>query len=187
MKRSKVNKANRQKNKVNHRGGSKSFVRHRHDQRNLETNEEPTRVEFYRNMRYNKKKGWIHPQAEENYVRMVEIRSQPLQEGFVAPTDDEIVDNVLGVKSGYVLGLGRGELAPSRSDLADNHSEVVQLRRRAEEAEIHLQELREEQVAQHQAMATTCGNPTTTNGSPTTTNGRTKEDVGANYDAVSKF
>lgn len=85
---------------------------------------------------------------------MVELRLQPLQEGSVAPTDDEIVDSVLGVKSGYVRGLGHGELAPSRRDFTDNHSEVVQLRRRAEEAKLHLQELREEQVTQHETMGT---------------------------------
>lgn len=37
-------------------------------QRDPETGKEPDVVEFYRNMRWNNKKGWIAPEAEENYV-----------------------------------------------------------------------------------------------------------------------
>ncbi|KAF5207421.1 hypothetical protein FRX31_002992 [Thalictrum thalictroides] len=130
-------------------------------------------------MHYQDGKDWTDPTAEENYVRstfvsiilyyigifakpkishlqlqekMLQLRSQPpSDEGSsnVMLTDDEIADKVLGIRSGYVRGLGNCEVAPSRRlRVGSNHQEVEQLRRRrAEDAESHLDELRTTQAA----------------------------------------
>ncbi|KAF5197981.1 hypothetical protein FRX31_012432 [Thalictrum thalictroides] len=165
--------------------GSKSFEKNKFlvEEKDPITNEEPSRIEFYRLMHYQAGKGWTDPIAEENYVRntfvsiilyymsifakpkishlqlqekMLQLRSQPpSDEGSsnVMLTDDEIADKVLGIRSGYVRGLGNCEVAPSRRlRVGSNHQEVEQLRRRAEDAESHLDELRTTQAAQQRQI-----------------------------------
>ncbi|KAL5714359.1 hypothetical protein ACHQM5_016332 [Ranunculus cassubicifolius] len=146
------NKNNRKKQKVNHRGGCKSFVRHRYEQRNPETGEEPNQVEFYRNMRWCPQKGWVAPEAAENYERMVELQSQPIEDGGVELTDAEIAVKVLGKRSGYVLGLGHGEVAPSRKKAAYTSEEVNRLRTQNIEQNEELVRLREMSNAQQQMI-----------------------------------
>ena len=46
---------------------------------------------------------------------MIDMRSQPSSSHSTAPTDDDICDHVLGTRSSYVKGLGRGFTAPSSS------------------------------------------------------------------------
>ena len=55
---------------------------------------------------------------------MIDIRSQPTPEGSTAPTDDEIYDRMLDMKSYYIRGLGYGITTPSSSRLSrtDIHS-----------------------------------------------------------------
>ncbi|KAF9604130.1 hypothetical protein IFM89_002805 [Coptis chinensis] len=75
--------------------------------------------------------------------RMVELQNQPTLEGSNPLTEEEIFDEVLGVRPGYKRGLGHGEAPPSRKRVAGyEHPDVDQLRARAEEAESQLEELR---------------------------------------------
>ena len=46
---------------------------------------------------------------------MTDMRSQSTPEGSTAPTDDEICDQVLGMRPYYVRGLRYGITAPSSS------------------------------------------------------------------------
>ena len=68
---------------------------------------------------------------------MIGIRSQPTFEGSIAPTDDEICDQVLGTRSYYVRDLGHEISAPSSSCLsrADIHAaydaQLVEMQRQA--------------------------------------------------------
>ncbi|KAL5722368.1 hypothetical protein ACHQM5_005898 [Ranunculus cassubicifolius] len=144
------NKNNRKKQKVNHRGGCKSFVRHRHDLRDLETGKEPDQVDFYCIMRWNQKKGWIAPEAEANYDKMIDIRNQPVEEGNPKLTDAEIAAKVLGKRPGYIRGLGHGEVAPSRKKSAYNEYEMEQLRTTNIEQGREIIELRAWKAAQEE-------------------------------------
>ncbi|KAF9613305.1 hypothetical protein IFM89_006815 [Coptis chinensis] len=76
MKLSTKNKANRGQKKVNHRGGSRSFLNHRADKVNAETQQEPGRIEFYRMMR---RAEAAERQAEE-YERQVQELTTRLHE-----------------------------------------------------------------------------------------------------------
>ncbi|KAL5728764.1 hypothetical protein ACHQM5_001809 [Ranunculus cassubicifolius] len=68
LKRSEQNSENRAQLPVNHRGGSKPFVRYREEQRDAETNQECGRIELYRITHFSESKGWINSTAEKNYV-----------------------------------------------------------------------------------------------------------------------
>ena len=46
---------------------------------------------------------------------MTNMRSQPTHEGSIAPTDDEICDQILGTRSYYVRDLEYGITAPLSS------------------------------------------------------------------------
>ncbi|KAG5571560.1 hypothetical protein H5410_061326 [Solanum commersonii] len=54
---------------------------------------EPDRIEYYKNTHYSSKNGWASEEAETNYSSM---------------NIDEIVDAILGKKSGCIKGLGCG-------------------------------------------------------------------------------
>ncbi|KAF9597027.1 hypothetical protein IFM89_014892 [Coptis chinensis] len=74
---------------------------------------------------------------------MVELQNQPTPEGSKPLTEEEIFDEVLGVRPGYKRGLGHGEAPLSRKCVARyEHPDVDQLRARAEEAESQLEKLR---------------------------------------------
>jgi len=65
---------------------------------------------------------------------MVSIRSQPTPEGSTAPTDDDICDEVLGRRTGYVTGLGYA-VAASSSRASHGHCDarLREMERRHEE------------------------------------------------------
>ena len=79
---------------------------------------------------------------------MIGIRSQPIPEGSIAPTDDEICDRMLGKRSYYVKGLGCGITAPSFSCLsrANIHAACD-----ARLTEVQRQATEDRQWAEHQA------------------------------------
>lgn len=83
---------------------------------------------------------------------MVEIRSQPVEEGSKQLTDGEIVEKVLGKRSGYVIGLGRTKVPPSRKAKVICNDEVNQLRMRSEEQERELNELRAWKASQEELI-----------------------------------
>ncbi|KAL5707375.1 hypothetical protein ACHQM5_018280 [Ranunculus cassubicifolius] len=85
---------------------------------------------------------------------MVDIRSQPVNEGEVPLTDAEITQKVLGKRSGYVSGLGYGEVPPSRkARVAYDGEELNQLRTTTEEQNREINELRASLAAQQEQSA----------------------------------
>ncbi|KAH0764864.1 hypothetical protein KY285_000735 [Solanum tuberosum] len=107
-KRCDINKVNRTKLKSNHFMGSKAFVAAR---AGLGENEpekvEPDKIEFYKHTHYKSKKGWSSLEAETQYNNMKDLKDL-YTSGEASMTTDEIVDTVLGTKSGYIRGLGYG-------------------------------------------------------------------------------
>ncbi|KAH0652924.1 hypothetical protein KY289_030602 [Solanum tuberosum] len=107
-KRCQVNKVNRSKLKYSHFMGSKAFVAARAEMGDT-TSEgvEPDRIEFYKNTHYSNEKGWAFEEAETNYNNMIDLKAL-YTSGESSMTIDEIVDAILGKKSGYIKGLGYG-------------------------------------------------------------------------------
>ncbi|KAH0671486.1 hypothetical protein KY289_025979 [Solanum tuberosum] len=107
-KRCDINKANRTKLKCNHFMGSKAFVaaRAEHGKTNPE-GVEPDRIEFYKHTHYTSEKGWSSLEAETHYNNMTDLKDLYTL-GESSMTIDEIVDTILGTKSGYIKGLGSG-------------------------------------------------------------------------------
>ncbi|KAF9590151.1 hypothetical protein IFM89_031755, partial [Coptis chinensis] len=99
---------------VNHCAGSKSFVRIIRADMSVdpETQQEAGMIALYRKTHFSEKKGWVSHEAENNYERMVELQNQPTLEGSNPLTEEEIFDEVLGVRLGYKRGLGHGEAPP---------------------------------------------------------------------------
>ncbi|KAI3967985.1 hypothetical protein MKW92_046557 [Papaver armeniacum] len=73
---------------------------------------------------------------------MLELRAAPTPEGSTPLTDAQICEQVLGVRSGYVKGLGHGYEKPSSSSMEYN-AELGEVLRRANEAERRNKELEE--------------------------------------------
>ncbi|KAL5701404.1 hypothetical protein ACHQM5_026746 [Ranunculus cassubicifolius] len=127
---------NRGKLAVNHRGGSKAFVRYREEHvLDAETNQECGRIELYRLTNFSESKGWISPIAAKHYEDMLALKAQPVPEGSTE-TEDDICEVVLGKRSRYKRGLGNGILPPSFSTTTCHYPEIEKLRRKAEDADI---------------------------------------------------
>ncbi|XP_060184610.1 uncharacterized protein LOC132614224 isoform X1 [Lycium barbarum] len=107
-KRCDINRANRSKLKTNHFMGSKAFVPARAEL--AENGVEPDRIEFYKSTHYSTEKGWSSLEAETNYNTMKDLKDiyTSGEPGEPCMTIDQIMDTVLGAKSGYVKGLGYG-------------------------------------------------------------------------------
>ncbi|KAK9045790.1 hypothetical protein V6N11_051698 [Hibiscus sabdariffa] len=70
--------------------------------------QEPNRMDFFKATHYSNGKGWTSSNAQTTYEKMVELQSTPVEEGSDPKTTDDIVDEVLGTRSGYIPGLGYG-------------------------------------------------------------------------------
>ncbi|KAK9278367.1 hypothetical protein L1049_027932 [Liquidambar formosana] len=71
------------------------------------TKVEPDRIEFYGLTHYSSDtKFWINPGAERLYNEMIALRAQHDSDSDNLMTTDEICDQVLETKSGYIRGLG---------------------------------------------------------------------------------
>ncbi|XP_049380089.1 uncharacterized protein LOC125844797 [Solanum stenotomum] len=68
---------------------------------------EPDRIEFYKHTHYMSEKGWSSLEAETHYNNMTDLKDL-YTSGVSSMTIDEIVDTILGTKSGYIKGLGYG-------------------------------------------------------------------------------
>ncbi|KAH0720493.1 hypothetical protein KY284_005523 [Solanum tuberosum] len=99
-KRCNINKANRTKLKCNHFLGSKA------DKTNPE-GVDPDIIEFYKHTHYTSEKGWSSLEAETHYNNMTDLKDL-YTSGESSMTIDEIMDTILGTKSGYIKGLGYG-------------------------------------------------------------------------------
>ncbi|KAH0679273.1 hypothetical protein KY284_020358 [Solanum tuberosum] len=107
-KRCNINKVNRTKLKSNHFMGSKAFVAARAEMGGTKPEGvEPDRIEFYKHTHYTSEKGWSSLEAETHYNNMIDLKDI-YNSGESSMTIDEIVDTVLGTKSGYIKGLGYG-------------------------------------------------------------------------------
>ncbi|KAH6762986.1 hypothetical protein C2S52_020419 [Perilla frutescens var. hirtella] len=109
--RLKVNKENRSKLLNNHRGGSKSFIRHSYD-----GTKRKDRITVYGDTHFSLKNGWIGS-TKAIYEHMVQLRDnykdKQMETGGSKPlTDLEIsaivCDEVLGMRPGYIRGMGNG-------------------------------------------------------------------------------
>ncbi|RZC52781.1 hypothetical protein C5167_021204 [Papaver somniferum] len=106
-----------------------------------ETGEVVEQIEFYK-LTHFKNDVWTCHTSEENYGKMLELRAAPTPEGSTPLTDAQICEEVLGVRSGYVKGLGHGYEKPSSSSIEYN-AELGEALRRADEAEKRNKELEE--------------------------------------------
>ncbi|KAF9602097.1 hypothetical protein IFM89_024864 [Coptis chinensis] len=84
-------------------------------------------------------KSFSNYREEKN--KMLEIKSQPLEEGSEPRTEDEIAEMVLGKKPGYNRGLGHG-VEPISSSSAYRNSKWRSLEGESEAAERHAHESR---------------------------------------------
>ncbi|RZC89573.1 hypothetical protein C5167_027114 [Papaver somniferum] len=106
-----------------------------------ETGDVVEQIEFYM-LTHCKNDVWTCHTAEENYGKMLELRAAHTPEGSTPLTDAQICEEVLGVRSGYVKGLGHGYEKPSSSSIEYN-AELGEALRRADEAEKRNKELEE--------------------------------------------
>ncbi|KAI3971136.1 hypothetical protein MKW92_013677 [Papaver armeniacum] len=118
----------REANTTIHCTGSKPFARYREEMVIVEVVEQ---IEFYK-LTHCKNDVWTCHTAEENYGKMLELRAAPTPEGSTPLTDAQICEEVLGVRSGYVKGLGHGYEKPSSSGLEYN-AENKELEERVDE------------------------------------------------------
>ncbi|KAI3872702.1 hypothetical protein MKX03_028050 [Papaver bracteatum] len=112
-------KKSQEANTTIHCTGSKPFARYREEMYDPETSEVVEQIEFYK-LTHCKNDIWTCHTAEENYGKMLELRAEPTPEGSTPLTDAQICKEVLGVRSGYVKGLGHGYEKPSSSSLEYN-------------------------------------------------------------------
>ncbi|KAF5451781.1 hypothetical protein F2P56_026855 [Juglans regia] len=97
------NTINRQKLRVNHTSGRKSFVRILEEKRDTTTN----MIAFYRETHWSARKGkFINDTTKHNYNLMLERLNEKDSEEDVDEAAAEIFKDVLGFKSGYASGMG---------------------------------------------------------------------------------
>ncbi|KAB1207597.1 hypothetical protein CJ030_MR1G018618 [Morella rubra] len=104
----KKNADNRTKLRVNHTAGSKSLHRLRVEKRS----ENITAIDFYKRSRVRKDGSWICPEAEQLYLKMVELQKERDPEKKDEGIANDILTEVLGCKSGYVRGMGKSVIPP---------------------------------------------------------------------------
>ncbi|KAM3324186.1 hypothetical protein P3S67_005337 [Capsicum chacoense] len=68
---------------------------------------EPDRIEFYKHTHYTSEKGWSSEEAKNKYNNITDLKAL-YTFGESSMTIDEIMDVVLGKKSGYIKGFGYG-------------------------------------------------------------------------------
>ncbi|XP_026450397.1 uncharacterized protein LOC113350475 [Papaver somniferum] len=78
----------------------------------------------------------------EEMGKMLELRAAPTPEGSTPLTDAQICEEVIGVRSGYVKGLGHGYEKPSSSSIEYN-AELGEALRREDDTEKRNKELEE--------------------------------------------
>ncbi|XP_039060490.1 uncharacterized protein LOC120204477 [Hibiscus syriacus] len=85
--------------------GSRAFVASRYAMR--KDDEEPNRMDFFKATHYSNDRGWTTSEAQAKYK--MELQSTPVEEEAKPKNIDDIVDDVLGTRPGYILGLGYGQ------------------------------------------------------------------------------
>ncbi|KAB1215817.1 hypothetical protein CJ030_MR4G010969 [Morella rubra] len=140
QRRSAINKENRAKLKIVHTSGARSFQRARALLKNPESDEISPAL-LYKKTHTNKDGMWTSEDARENFEKMEALQLQHESEGK-SYTEVEIFAEVLGMKAGYVRGLGRSVRSVGSSSSASS----VDLSQRLEEARLQIEEMRARQL-----------------------------------------
>ncbi|KAI3971305.1 hypothetical protein MKX01_008149 [Papaver californicum] len=82
---------------------------------------------------------------------MLELQVAPTLEGSLPLTEAQIYERLLGVRSGYIKGLGRGYEKPTSSSIEYN-AELVEGIRRADEADESNREFEEKLEGHHRTI-----------------------------------
>ncbi|KAG8383125.1 hypothetical protein BUALT_Bualt05G0152200 [Buddleja alternifolia] len=107
--------------------------------------DEVDRIKFHKHTHYTEGKEWITPQSENNHVEMEKRRIDAETRGEVVDVD-KIVDDVLGKRSSYIVGLGYGP-KPNKSS-----SGMRILQETLKEKDRECAELKEERAALMEEM-----------------------------------
>ncbi|KAJ0041108.1 hypothetical protein Pint_26732 [Pistacia integerrima] len=130
-----------------HNQGSMAFVVVRNEIEKKELNgEECDRISFFKFTHFKEGKGWMPLEVEAKYNEMIELKEKSSSDDKPL-TADEICDQVLGTRSGYIKGLGYG-LKPKKKAgpslqikrLADAFKESEDRFRESEEINLKYQE-----------------------------------------------
>ncbi|KAK4412473.1 hypothetical protein Salat_2894400 [Sesamum alatum] len=153
------NKENRKKLKMAHICGTKSIVQYCYEDRDPETEQEPTRTATWRKTRYsNKKNGWVDQTSEAVYEDITRLQSQASEAGQEPITEDEAFIKVLGPeKSSRLRGCGDGLKPPSKRGGMINDElikENEELRKQAEEDRECLESLKKDNKEMYERLRT---------------------------------
>ncbi|KAK9030443.1 hypothetical protein V6N11_031870 [Hibiscus sabdariffa] len=132
--RCEINARVRRNVKLPHNQGSRAFVASRYAMRN--DDQEPNRMDFFKATHYSNEKGWTSSNAQTTYEKMVELQSTPVEEGAEPKTIDNIVDEVLGTRSGYITGLGYGP-KPKKNSSANTIDLEKSLKNKEDELKVY--------------------------------------------------
>ncbi|KAG8381923.1 hypothetical protein BUALT_Bualt05G0023200 [Buddleja alternifolia] len=144
------NKENRKKLTMNHACGTKSIAQFCYEERDPETEQEPTRTDTWRRTRHSvKKNGWVDEASREAHVEdLTRLQSQPIEDGQNPMTEDEAFIVVFGEeKSNRLRGCGDGLKPPSKRGQRINKElerENEELKKKAEEDREALESLKKE-------------------------------------------
>ncbi|KAL3839239.1 hypothetical protein ACJIZ3_023830 [Penstemon smallii] len=120
--RSLVNSTNRSKLHYNHTSGNIRVLTRYRKMAN------PSKVEIWRTTHVDKTGQFVNPTAAALYDKMVELEDKSMEEGETPMSEDEILAEALGHRSGYQKGMGYGvEVAPrgkSSSSTTQQDSQV---------------------------------------------------------------
>lgn len=133
--RCRKNATNRLLCKWSHNQGSRAFVASR--AKMIKDNEEPDRIEFFKRTHWSEKtNSWRSTEAENAYKDMEKLQDEHGPNSEEPLSVDEIVDKVLGKRSGYVKGLGYGPIpAPKEATQSKNVQLEEKLKNTEEELE----------------------------------------------------
>ncbi|KAK8519369.1 hypothetical protein V6N12_025408 [Hibiscus sabdariffa] len=132
--RCEINARVRRNVKLPHNQGSRAFVASRYAMRN--DDQEPNRMDFFKATHYSNEKGWTSSNAQTTYEKMVELQSTSVEEGTEPKTIDNIVDEVLGTRSGYIPGLGYGP-KPKKNSSANTIDLEKSLKNKEDELNVY--------------------------------------------------
>ncbi|KAL0404139.1 UNVERIFIED_CONTAM: hypothetical protein Sradi_2054700 [Sesamum radiatum] len=153
------NKENRKKLKMAHTCGTKSIAQYCYEDRDPETEQEPTRTATWRNTRYsNKKNGRVDQTSEEVYEDIIRLQSQASEAGQEPITEDEAFIKVLGPeKSSRLRDCGDGLKPPSKRGERINAElikENEELRKQAEADRECLESLKKDNEEMYERLQT---------------------------------
>ncbi|KAL0409577.1 UNVERIFIED_CONTAM: hypothetical protein Sradi_1892100 [Sesamum radiatum] len=153
------NKENRKKLKMAQTCGTKSIAHYCYEDRDPETEQEPTQTATWRKTQYsNKKNGWVDQTSQEVYDDITRLQSQASEAGQESITEDEAFIKVLGPeKSSRLRGCGDGLKPPCKRGERINDElikENEELRKQAEEDRECLESLKKDNKEMYERLQT---------------------------------